>query len=147
MLTGTPPSGLPQPCIRCGECATVCPIQLLPQQLYWYACADDEKKLRWYGLTDCIECGCCDLVCPSNIPLTAEFRNTKARIQELADEKARAERARRRFESRNERLEQEDAERAEELRAQKDAALQKGSTAIEEILERKKKKDRKEDSD
>ena len=137
VLTELPAHGVPQPCIRCGECATVCPIQLLPQQLYWHACADNESKLRWYGLTDCIECGCCDLVCPSNIPLTAEFRNAKARIQELEDEKARAERARRRFESRNERLEQEQAQREQELKEQKEAALKAGPSAIDEILKRK----------
>ena len=140
VLTETPPLGVSQPCIRCGECATVCPIQLLPQQLYWYACADNEAKLREYGLTDCIECGCCDLVCPSNIPLTADFRNAKARIRELADEKARAERARRRFESRNERLESESAEREDELRRQKETARQAGPDAIREILERKRQK-------
>ena len=147
VLTGTPPTGTLQPCIRCGECASVCPIQLLPQQLYWYSCADDEKKVRWYGLTDCIECGCCDLVCPSNIPLTAEFRNAKARIQELADEVARAERARQRFESRNARLEQEDALRAEELRAQKDTALREGRKAIDEIVRRSKDKNPNKDGD
>ena len=138
VLTDPPPQGRPQPCIRCGECARVCPIQLLPQQLYWHACADNESKLRWYGLTDCIECGCCDLVCPSNIPLTTEFRNAKTRIQELADEKARAERARRRFESRNERLEQDKIRREQELQQQKDQALKAGSSAIDEILMRRK---------
>jgi len=137
VLTEVPEKGSSLPCIRCGECAMVCPVELLPQQLYWHACADNESKLRWYGLTDCIECGCCDLVCPSNIPLTAEFRNAKARIQELEDEKARAERARRRFESRNERLEQARTEREQELKAQKEAALSKGPAAIEEILKRK----------
>jgi len=129
-----------QPCIRCGECATVCPIQLLPQQLFWYACADNEEKLRSHGLTDCIECGCCDLVCPSHIPLTADFRNAKARIQELADEKARAERARLRFESRNERLETEKQVRESELALQKEEALKAGPAAIEEILKRQQKK-------
>jgi electron transport complex protein RnfC len=147
VLTETPPAGDEQPCIRCGECATVCPIQLLPQQLYWYACADNEAKLRWYGLTDCIECGCCDLVCPSNIPLTAEFRNAKARIQELADEKARAERARQRFESRNERLEQDRKDREDELQKQKEAALKAGPAAIEEILRRQKEKQHDEGDD
>ena len=129
-----------RPCIRCGECATVCPIQLLPQQLFWYACADNEAKLRSYGLTDCIECGCCDLVCPSHIPLTANFRNAKARIQELADEKARAERARLRFESRNERLEAEKLARETELAQQKDEARKAGPAAIEEILKRQREK-------
>lgn len=132
-----PVIGEQRPCIRCGECAEVCPIQLLPQQLYWYSCADDESKLRDYGLIDCIECGCCDLVCPSHIPLTASFLNAKARIHEQAEEMARAERARRRFEARNERLEQEQAERDSELAAQKQAAREAGPAAIAEILKRK----------
>ena len=147
-LTDTVIHGDALPCIRCGECASVCPIQLLPQQLFWYACADDETKLRDYGLIDCIECGCCDLVCPSHIRLTAEFRNAKARIQELADEKARAERARMRFESRNERLEQERMEREEELRRQKEAARKAGPGAIEEIVRRQKARhDQREDGE
>ncbi len=133
--------GPQMPCIRCGECAEVCPIMLLPQQLYWYACADDEKKLRTHGLTDCIECGCCDLVCPSHIPLTSNFRIAKGRIQELADEKARAERARRRFEARNQRLERDQREREAELARQKSEARKAGPAAIAEILKRKQNKD------
>ena len=125
------------PCIRCGECAAVCPVQLLPQQLFWHACADDEKKLRAYGLTDCIECGCCDLVCPSHIPLTADFRKAKGRIRELADEKARAERARRRFEARSERLQREQEQREAQLRQQRESAKRAGPDAIAEILERR----------
>ena len=140
VLARTPAPAPEMPCIRCGECAMVCPVQLLPQQLYWFACADNETQLRSYGLTDCIECGCCDLVCPSHIPLTADFRNAKARIQEMADEKARAERARLRFESRNERLEKAKAEREQELRRQKETALTAGPSAIEEILKRQEQK-------
>ena len=133
--------GPQMPCIRCGECAEVCPIRLLPQQLFWYACADDEKKLRVHGLTDCIECGCCDLVCPSHIPLTSNFRVAKGRIQELADEKARAERAKRRFEARNVRIERDQREREEELARQKSEAKKAGPAAIAEILKRKQQKD------
>ena len=129
-------AGIERPCIRCGECAEVCPVQLLPQQLFWYACADNEKQLRNHGLTDCIECGCCDLVCPSHIPLTADFRKAKAHIREQADEKARAERARRRFEQRNERLRREQETRAKELEAQKSQAKSAGPDAIAELLKR-----------
>ncbi len=125
------------PCIRCGDCAAVCPVQLLPQQLFWHTCADNEVKLRDFGLMDCIECGCCDLVCPSHIPLTANFRIAKGRIRELADEKARAERARRRFEARNERLGREKLERDNELTRQKETAKRAGPAAIAEILKRK----------
>ena len=142
VLSETPSPGPEMPCIRCGDCAAVCPVQLLPQQLFWYACADDEKHMRSYGLTDCIECGCCDLVCPSHIPLTADFRKAKGRIREQADEKARAERARRRFEARNERLERDEQERNEELEQQKATVKKGGATAIAEILKRKKKQDK-----
>ncbi|MDA0705851.1 MAG: electron transport complex subunit RsxC [Proteobacteria bacterium] len=137
VLSRAPSIGAKSPCIRCGDCAAVCPVQLLPQQLYWYSCADDEKKLRLHGLTDCIECGCCDLVCPSHIPLTAEFRVAKARIQEQADEKARAERARSRFEARNERIESEQRARDAELEQQRATAKRIGPAEIAAILQRK----------
>ncbi len=140
VISETPPVGPELPCIRCGDCASVCPVQLLPQQLFWYACADDEKKMRDFGLTDCIECGCCDLVCPSHIPLTADFRVAKGRIRELADEKARAARARLRFEARNDRLEREKTERESELAEQKASAKNAAASAIAEILKRKRKK-------
>ncbi|NNJ66300.1 MAG: RnfABCDGE type electron transport complex subunit C, partial [Xanthomonadales bacterium] len=130
------------PCIRCGDCAAVCPIQLLPQQLFWYACADDEDRLRKQGLTDCIECGCCDLVCPSRISLTANFRIAKARIREMADEKARAERARARFEARTERIERDRLAREEELARQKEQAKLAGPAAIAEILKRRQRTDK-----
>ena len=141
VLSETPAISAEMPCIRCGDCAAVCPIQLLPQQLFWYACADNETKMRSYGLTDCIECGCCDLVCPSHIPLTADFRTAKARIRELADEKARAQRARLRFETRNERLEMEQQLRDEQLAQQKESARKAGPDAIAEILKRKQEQD------
>jgi electron transport complex protein RnfC len=140
VISETPSPGPELPCIRCGDCAAVCPVQLLPQQIFWYACADNERQMRAYGLTDCIECGCCDLVCPSHIPLTFDFRMAKARILELADEKARADRARRRFEARSERLGREQQARDEELDRQKDTAVKTGREAIAEIMKRKQKK-------
>jgi len=141
VMSEVPTIGDEMPCIRCGDCAAVCPVQLLPQQLFWYACADNEAKMRSHGLIDCIECGCCDLVCPSHIPLTADFRTAKARIRELADEKARAERARQRFEARSERIEKEQRVRDDELASQKASARQGGADAIAEIMKRKQKQD------
>ena len=141
VLAESPAPGTERPCIRCGDCAAACPVRLQPQQILWYANADDEGKLRDFGLTDCIECGCCDLVCPSHIPLTVGFRKAKLRIRELADERARAERARSRFEARNERLQREQQERDAELARQKAAAKSAGPAAIAEILARKRNKD------
>ena len=68
------------PCIRCGDCSLVCPANLLPQQLDWYAREDNGDALVELGLWDCIECGCCDYVCPSQIPLVEHFRGAKQRF-------------------------------------------------------------------
>ena len=114
-------------------------MRLQPQQLFWYGRTDDERQLRELGLTDCIECGCCDLVCPSHIPLTHAFRTAKARIRELEDEKARAERARRRFEAREERLQREQQAREAELARQKAQARKAGPDAIADIMKRKQR--------
>lgn len=65
------------PCIRCGDCQTVCPAGLYPQQLHASAKAKDPAGLDRQGLEQCITCGCCDLVCPSSIRLTASFRDAQ----------------------------------------------------------------------
>lgn len=68
------------PCIRCGDCATVCPAELLPQQLHWYSRSKQLDQCQDYQLFDCIECGCCDIVCPSHIPLVQSFRAAKGEL-------------------------------------------------------------------
>jgi len=60
---------------------------------------------------------------------------------ELADEIARAERARKRFESRNERLEAEQLKREHELAEQKKTAKAIGPQDIQDILKRTENKD------
>jgi electron transport complex protein RnfC len=112
----------PQPCIRCGECATVCPASLLPQQLHWQARSGELERARGLGLMDCIECGCCDLACPSHIPLTGWFRHAKASLRLADAERQKSDLARERFEARKARLEHEQQEREARLKA-KQAAL------------------------
>ena len=46
-----------QSCIRCSVCSDACPVNLMPQQLYWYARSEDHQKSEEYSLKDCIECG------------------------------------------------------------------------------------------
>jgi electron transport complex protein RnfC len=107
-----PARGPEMPCIRCGDCATVCPAGLLPQQLHVAARSDDSAALTRFGLDACIECGCCDYVCPSAIPLTARFRAALERQHFADQERRRALEARTRYERHRRRLaEQTEAER------------------------------------
>lgn len=99
------------PCIRCGECALVCPAQLLPQQLFWHSKAKEYDKALNYNLNDCIECGCCTYVCPSNIPLVEYYRVAKSAVKSKIEEKKQAELAKLRFELRIQRLEDEKSAR------------------------------------
>ncbi len=102
------------PCIRCGQCSEACPVSLLPQQLYWYARAEDQANLEKHRLFDCIECGACAWSCPSSIPLVQYYRASKAMIRDSREQQRKSEAARLRFERRQARLERE--ERAKEAR-------------------------------
>lgn len=110
-----PPKPQELPCIRCGSCATACPQELQPFELYWWSRASKFEQLEKYKLFDCIECGCCDYVCPSHIPLVNYFRFAKSEIQAEHREKQVADAARNRFEFREARAEREKQEKAERL--------------------------------
>ncbi|QCU90325.1 electron transport complex subunit RsxC [Thiomicrorhabdus sediminis] len=118
------PEKLQMPCIRCGECMDACPINLLPQQMYWHAQAQEFNKVEKLNVFNCIECGCCSYVCPSNIPLVQYYRHAKSEIRQLNQEAAAAEVAKQRHEFRLERLEREKQEREARLKAKKAAVKQ-----------------------
>ena len=94
------------PCIRCGDCANVCPAGLLPQQLLRAALADAHDTLRQFGVHDCIDCGLCDYVCPSQIPLADRFRHARRRLHEVEAMANKAAAARERHELHKRRLQE-----------------------------------------
>ncbi|KPQ01157.1 electron transport complex subunit RsxC [Marinobacter sp. HL-58] len=113
-----------QPCIRCGACAEACPMELLPQQLFWYSRAGELDKAEHLNLFDCIECGICSYVCPSAIPLVQYYRAAKGEIRVQQAEQLKADRARERFEARQARLEREQQEKEQRRKERAKAAAE-----------------------
>ncbi len=145
-LFPAPPPALP--CIRCTQCAQACPVNLQPQDLYWFSRGREFGKAQEYNLFDCIECGCCDYVCPSHIPLVQYYRFAKSEIWAREREKQQADLARERHEFRLARIEREKKERADKLAAKTqgskapaaNADIDPKKAAIQAAIERAKLK-------
>jgi Na+-translocating ferredoxin:NAD+ oxidoreductase subunit C len=66
------------PCINCGECVRICPVQVPVNMLVRfleagkYETADEE-----YDLFSCVDCGLCTCVCPARIPIFQYIRLAK----------------------------------------------------------------------
>jgi len=118
-----------QACIRCGMCAEACPATLLPQQLYWFSKSREFDKALSHNLLDCIECGACSYVCPSNIPLVQYYRFAKGEIRIEEHERTASDHARLRFEARQARLDQEEADKEAKRKARADAAAAKKASS------------------
>jgi electron transport complex protein RnfC len=112
------------PCIRCGKCMDVCPVKLLPQQMYWHIRAKDFEKALDHNINDCIDCGCCSYVCPSHIPLVDYFRFAKNEVRDQKIAQHKSDLSRDRHEFLLFRKERDKRERDEKRAAHK-AALQK----------------------
>ena len=71
----------PVPCIQCGRCADVCPMELFPLYFPKYLESGEITGLKSKNITSCIECGCCEYICPSRIPLVEKIREGKAAVR------------------------------------------------------------------
>lgn len=74
---------LPTPCIRCGRCVDVCPMNLTPLMIDFYATVGDFEGAIKYGATNCFECGTCAYVCPAKRPIVQSVRLTKIKTKEI----------------------------------------------------------------
>jgi len=69
-----------QPCIKCGKCVEVCPVNLLPLYISSYSLKKNFDKAEEYNALDCVECGSCSYICPAKRPLVESIRLAKREI-------------------------------------------------------------------
>ncbi len=71
----------PSPCINCGRCASVCPMNLMPMYIDAYTQIRDYGTAEKYGAKNCIECGSCAYVCPAKRPIVQSVRLCKKMLR------------------------------------------------------------------
>lgn len=69
-----------QPCIKCGKCLEVCPVNLQPLFINKLTLRQKFDKAEEYNALDCIECGACSYICPSKRALVESIRLAKREI-------------------------------------------------------------------
>ena len=70
-----------KPCIKCGRCVDVCPMELKPLRYAKYADTENWEGFKTEKVMDCMECRCCEYICPSKIPLITKIRAGKAAVR------------------------------------------------------------------
>ena len=68
-------------CIKCGRCASVCPMKLQPFNIEATLRCSDISELKTLHAEYCIECGCCSYICPAKRNLTQSMRLAKAELR------------------------------------------------------------------
>jgi Na+-translocating ferredoxin:NAD+ oxidoreductase RnfC subunit len=69
--------GEERPCVYCGWCSDVCPVDILPFQIlktYNHDMVDEVNRLQPQR---CVDCGLCSYVCPSKLPLSETVKQAK----------------------------------------------------------------------
>ncbi len=69
-------------CISCGRCVSVCPMNLLPNQMEQNTLHRNFETLQKLNIMSCIECGACTYACPAKRPLLQAIRLAKKSIKE-----------------------------------------------------------------
>ncbi|MEG1858716.1 MAG: electron transport complex subunit RsxC [Christensenellaceae bacterium] len=70
-------------CIKCGKCAEVCPLHLMPMILSASAANEDFEKAEKNHALDCMSCGCCSFICPAKKPIAQNIKFAKEQIMIL----------------------------------------------------------------
>ena len=76
-----PDETVEQPCIKCGRCVDVCPMELSPLYFSKYADEENWQGMKDMNVMDCVECRCCQYICSSKIPLVAKIKAGKYAVR------------------------------------------------------------------
>jgi electron transport complex protein RnfC len=72
------------PCINCGECVRICPVNIQVHMLERFLEAGQyQDGADLYDLYSCVECGLCTLVCPSRIPVLQYIKLAKFELARM----------------------------------------------------------------
>lgn len=69
------------PCIKCGKCTEVCPVNIMP--VFIMKNCDNIKALKNLTPEKCIECGLCSYICPSRIEVREFVRIAKEKVNNI----------------------------------------------------------------
>lgn len=70
-------------CIRCGKCVEVCPMRLMPFDLYSLVTRRKYAEFEAAHGLNCMECGCCSWGCPARLHLVQTMREGKKTVRDM----------------------------------------------------------------
>lgn len=70
-------------CLKCGRCADVCPMELVPMNFAKNVDAGNAQALLDAHIMDCFQCRCCEYICAAKIPLVSKIGAGKTMVMEL----------------------------------------------------------------
>lgn len=65
-----------KPCIKCGKCTEVCPMNLIPSLIM-----QNKNMAKELKIDNCINCGLCSYVCPSKIEVREYIKKIKEEVK------------------------------------------------------------------
>ena len=71
------------PCVKCGSCVRICPMNLMPNRLAEFSERDNFAECDAYNVRDCIECGSCTYICPSARPIVHLVKYAKLNLSKM----------------------------------------------------------------
>lgn len=76
-------TSMPDQCINCSKCASVCPMRLMPMFIDSALASGDLEQTKALNVMACMECGSCAYVCPAHRPLVQTMKLAKKKLREM----------------------------------------------------------------